>query len=266
MPPPIAVIAAMTTTPKRSSPLLRAASTPLTANTATPPRSKVWSIIGRPAMLAARHGLEERIAKRPVRFRGPVEIPYSLLPRRFVDESGGQRALANPFDHGGERVPGESLDKLRPARVDVDHPRRHRHVPETRLEQERIQPAPDQRVAARPGLQLDETPYGLPGMRALRVEIRRAMIALDDGDGAAGLEDLAETLEEPREAAAGAPGRSRRTRDRRRPARTAWSTRRPAETSRSRIRRIGSSPGRQPGTPRICPSRRTSPLGSAPPA
>src|SRR5438552_4896385 len=50
VPPPIAVMAAMTTTPRRSSPLLRAASTPLTAKTATPPRSRVWRIIGRPAM------------------------------------------------------------------------------------------------------------------------------------------------------------------------------------------------------------------------
>src|SRR5258708_2126318 len=82
VPPPIAVMAAMTTTPRRSSPLLRAASTPLTAKTATPPRSRIWRIIGRAAMPNAcltRGGRRED--------RGPL---HARRARRRVEAVVGQ--------------------------------------------------------------------------------------------------------------------------------------------------------------------------------
>src|SRR5262249_35868288 len=121
-------------------------------------------------------------------------IPYPQLPARFVDETGPERARANAFDHRGEGVPGKPFDQLRAARINVDRPRRHGDPLKARLEEKRIQSAPDQRVSPRPRLKLDQALDDLSRVGAVGVEMGRAVITLDHGHGAARPQDLPEAL------------------------------------------------------------------------
>jgi hypothetical protein len=61
--------------------------------------------------------------------------------------------------------------------------------------QQRVEPAADQRVAARRALQVDEALDRLVCGSAVGVEVRRAVVALDDGDGAARLQQGLERLQ-----------------------------------------------------------------------
>src|SRR5260370_8637002 len=126
--------------PSRSSRGARAA-------TARPPSERAisWSATCARRRLRCRHRLEERVTKRPVCFRRPIEVPYSLHPRLVVDEPSRQRALANTFDHGGERVLGEPFAELRAARVPVDPAGRPRDVSDPPVDEVQIQPPPPPR-------------------------------------------------------------------------------------------------------------------------
>ncbi len=132
--------------------------------------------------LFLRHGFEEGVAERPIGLRRPVEILDALLPGRLVDEALGERSLADTFDHGREGVFRKSLDQSGRTGIHVDDSRRYLDVPEAGAREERIQRAPDQRVATRTRLQVDETLYRLSRVRTVGMEVRGAVISFDDGD------------------------------------------------------------------------------------
>src|SRR5262249_37434420 len=52
----------------------------------------------------ARHGLEEGITERSVRFRGPIQITDAPAPRRLVDQPFRDGALPDAFHHRRERL------------------------------------------------------------------------------------------------------------------------------------------------------------------
>jgi hypothetical protein len=72
-----------------------------------------------------------------------------------------------------------------------------RHALEAGIHEERVQGPSDQRVAPGACLQVDQALDGFPRVGALRMEIRRAVVAFDDREGAATLEDALEARKRP---------------------------------------------------------------------
>jgi hypothetical protein len=119
-----------------------------------------------------------------------VQGADALVEALRLDQAGGDRVLADALDHRRERPAREAVDEIGPARVDVDHPRRHADVGEPGLDQERVDAAADERVAAGPPLKLDLAVDRLARRGAVGVKQRRPVVALDDGDRAAGPDHL----------------------------------------------------------------------------
>ena len=134
--------------------------------------------------------LEERVTEDTVRFRRPIQVTDTVVKDSLVDESRPDSRIANAFDHGGERFLRKTIDKFRPTGIDIDHSRRNPDRAVTGLVQERIQFPSDQGVAAGAFLQFDLTLNRLVGGLAVGMEKRRAMVAFDDGDRAAGFQQV----------------------------------------------------------------------------
>ena len=64
---------------------------------------------------------KEGVAKYPVVFRCPVQIPDSLVEQFLPDHARLERLFAHAFDHGSECFLRETVHQLRPAGVDIDH-------------------------------------------------------------------------------------------------------------------------------------------------
>src|ERR1039458_665873 len=122
--------------------------------------------------------LEERVAERPVGLRGPVQVLDPRRPARRVHQPLADSLLADPLDHGGEGLAREAIDQRRPGRIGVDHAGRNRDIAIAGLHQQRIQLAPDERIAARLPLQIDQALDGPAGMHSVRGGVDRALIPL----------------------------------------------------------------------------------------
>src|SRR5260370_26494304 len=94
-----------------------------------------------------------------------------------LDEASPYGGSANALDHRRERPLGEPLDKVGPARIDVDHARRDTDLVESRLDQQRVDLPADQRVATRFALQLAKTIDRRLGGGAERMVVGRSSIA-----------------------------------------------------------------------------------------
>ena len=117
-----------------------------------------------------------------------MQVPNARHPRGLVHQALAHRLLADSLDHGGEGPPGEAVDQRRPGGVGVDQARRDPDLANARMRQQRVQPAPDQGVAARAALEVDQALDGPARVAAVGVEVGRAVVALDDRDRPAGPE------------------------------------------------------------------------------
>src|SRR6266545_1820325 len=106
-------------------------------------------------------------------------------PGRRRHETATDDLVANPFDHRDEGVLREPFDPRRPAGVRVGHARRDRDEVKPGPREQRMEPTPDERVTPGVGLDLDEAGGRAPRVGVLRMEERRAVVSLDDGDRAA---------------------------------------------------------------------------------
>src|SRR6202040_891410 len=138
------------------------------------------------------HTLEERVTENAVRFHRSVEISNTRVERRGIAEAGRDRGVADAFDHGGEGLPGDAVDEVGPARIDVHQGWKDVTGIQAGCDHEWIELPADEGVAARPPLQLDLTPDGQVGRAAVGVEAGRSVVTLDDGQGAAGPQQLME--------------------------------------------------------------------------
>jgi len=121
--------------------------------------------------------LEERVAEHAVRLGRAPQPRGTARPRRRVNEPGGQGLVAHALHHGGERVPREALDPLRATRVDITHLRRHPHVPQPRLREQREELPAYERVASRPRLERDEAVDRPARVRVVEADEGRAVVA-----------------------------------------------------------------------------------------
>jgi hypothetical protein len=146
--------------------------------------------------------LEECIAEHAVGLGRSVEMSDARIEAFRRNKTRRYRRLANALDHRGERLPRETVDQVRSARIHVRHPRRDTDRIETRLDQQRVELSADQRVAAGLPLQLNLALDCRTGGGAIGMEAARPVIALDNGDCAAGPEESLENrqgLNRPRE-------------------------------------------------------------------
>src|SRR5690606_31913803 len=97
--------------------------------------------------------------------------------------------------HGGEGLLGEALHQLGFASVHVHHAGGYAYRLEPGAGQQWVQLPPDVGIAACGTLQVDEALDGPPGHVAIGMEEGRAVISLDDGDGASWFQHLPECLE-----------------------------------------------------------------------
>lgn len=102
------------------------------------------------------HRFEERIAKHPVLFSGPVEAGDAVVEGGGVEDATCDRVAADAFDHGGESVFRKPFDVVGAAGVDVDHAGGDAAVAVSGAGEERVELAADVGVAARAGLEFDE--------------------------------------------------------------------------------------------------------------
>jgi hypothetical protein len=135
--------------------------------------------------------LEERVAEHAVGLGRPVQVLHARIEHAGIDQAGRDGGFADALDHRGERLPGEAVDELGPARVDVHHAGRDADRVEACVPQERIELPADERVATRHPLQLDQAVDRLLGRGAVGMKVGRSVVALDHGDGAAGTEQPA---------------------------------------------------------------------------
>jgi len=68
--------------------------------------------------------LKERVAEHAICFRSPTEVSDAFVEGFSLDEPGGNRGLANTFDHCRKCVLREPLNEVWSARIDINHPRR----------------------------------------------------------------------------------------------------------------------------------------------
>jgi uncharacterized membrane protein YfcA len=132
---------------------------------------------------ADRRRLRERVVERPG--LGPPQVREPLVELGRGHEPGGHRLVPHPRDHGRERVPREPLHQRRPGRVDVYRPWSDLDVPVACRGQQRLQLPPQQPVPARRGLQRDQASDRDLRRRAVRMEERGPVVALDHRDGPA---------------------------------------------------------------------------------
>src|SRR5580692_10791499 len=82
---------------------------------------------------AAAGRLEERVAEDPVFLGRAEQVADARVEMVGGGEAAGHGRLADALDHRGERPADEPVAQLGIAAVDVDHPRRDRHVAEAAL-------------------------------------------------------------------------------------------------------------------------------------
>jgi hypothetical protein len=114
-----------------------------------------------------------------------VQVPHARIECLGPDQAGRDGGFADAVDHRGERPPGETVDQIGTARVDVHHPRRDADRFEACLPQQGIDLSADERIATRLPLQLDLAVDRRLGRCAVRVEVGGSVVALDHGDRAA---------------------------------------------------------------------------------
>ena len=150
------------------------------------PRLHVW-LGPRPPLAGSLHPyrLEEGVAEDAIRLRRSMKPVDPGAPGRRRHETAADDLAVNPFDHRDEGVLREPFDPRRPAGVRVGHARRDRDGVEPGPREQRMEPTPDEPVPPGLGLDLDEAVDCAPRVGALRVEERRAVVSLDDGDRAA---------------------------------------------------------------------------------
>jgi len=131
---------------------------------------------------------EEGVAEGAVGGGGSVEVLDALVEGFGGDEVGGEGVVADGGDHGGEGLFREAVDEGGAACVDVDHAGGDAGGGEAGFLEERVKLAADVGVAAGAALEFDLAADGGVGGGAVGVEVRRAVVAFDDGDRAVGLE------------------------------------------------------------------------------
>jgi len=147
--------------------------------------------------LSNAHRLDEGVPEDAVRLGRPAKLLDPLLPVARLHEAQRKDSVASSLDHRDEGLLDEPFHPLRSAPVRADHARRRRDRREPSGGEEGKEPAPDQRIAAGSRLHLDEA-LDRPSRRgAIRIEERRPVIALDDGDASAGPEARPEARQSP---------------------------------------------------------------------
>jgi hypothetical protein len=96
--------------------------------------------------------LEERVAEDAVRLSRSAKTSNTCIEGFGIGDAGLNRRFANALDHRGERLPGESVDEVGSARIDIHHARRYVNRFQTRLDHKWIELPANQRIASRQSL------------------------------------------------------------------------------------------------------------------
>lgn len=126
---------------------------------------------------------EEAVVEGSARFGAPPQGGNGSLPPFRRHHAAAQHGIFHTLHHGSEGGQREAGDQLWTACIRIDEQRVNAYPAKPRLNKQRVELTADQRVAARPSLQLDEAGDGGAGILAIWVKVRRSVISLDHGDG-----------------------------------------------------------------------------------
>src|SRR5713101_3171711 len=141
------------------------------------------------------HSLEEGVAEDAVGFCRTIEIADPRIECRSIDDAGRECLLPHGFNHPCECFPCEAVDQIRCCRVNVDDAWCHARRLIAGLHEQRIQLPTDTSIPAGPPLELHLTPDHPVRDLGVRMEVCGTVVSLEDGDGAAGLEQLLHQLQ-----------------------------------------------------------------------